>query len=118
MNYKIIESEKFHNMNANVETVQFDDGMMTKRLISYSSVVVDVCLDTGTVFIYPRYQYSPTTIRQVTRFLNENVPLDDVRWYIGLIRDLEKKADDDGYTTLGQHSVFYLDNVIGTNRSW
>lgn len=117
MNYKIIESERFHNMNATVETVCFYDGMMVKRLVSYSSVVVDVCLETGTIFIYPRYQYSPTTIRQVTRFLNDYTPLDN-GWSIGLIRELHKKVDSDGCTTLGQYSVFYLDRVIGSNRSW
>lgn len=116
--YKKIKSEKFYHMNATVETVQFDDGMTVKRLVSYSSVVCDVCLETGTIFIYPRYQYSPTTVRQVTRFLNEYVPLVDVRWCIGLIRDLEKKADNDRYVNVNQYGVFYLDNVLGTNRSW
>lgn len=114
---KMNNSEQFHNMNATVETVQFDDGRMVKRLVSYSSVVVDICLETGTIFLYPRYQYSPTTIRQVTRFLNDYMPLDN-GWSISLIRELRKKAASDDYTTLGRYSVFYLDRVIGSNRSW
>ncbi len=115
--YKLIDSEQFHHMNATVETVQFDDGMMAKRLISYSSVVVDICSETGTVFIYPRYQYSPTTVRQVTLFLKEYMPLAN-GWSISLIREFESKADSDGYTTLGRYGVFFLDRVLGTNRSW
>lgn len=118
MNYKIIKSKRFRNMNATVETVCFDDGMIVKRLVSYNSVVVDICLETGTVFIYPRYQYSPTTIRQVTRFLNDYMPLADDSWYIGLIRELHKKVDSNGYATLGKYAISFLDRVLGTNRSW
>ena len=115
--YKMIKSEKFHNMNATVETVRFDDGMTVKRLVSYDSVVCDICLETGTIFLYPRYQYSPTTIRQVTRFLNDYTPLDN-GWSISLIREFESKADSDGYTTLGRYGVFFLDHVLGTTRRW
>ena len=118
MSYKLIKSENFHYMNATVETVRFDDGRIIKRLVSYSSVVCDVCLETGTIFLYPRYQYSPTTVRQVTRFLNEYVPLADARWYIGMIRILQKNADSDGFTHLGKYGIFFLDHVLGTSRRW
>ena len=117
MNYKLIDSERFHHMNATVETVKFSDGMMVKRLVSYASVVVDVCLDTGTIFIYPRHQYSPTTIRQVTRFLDENVPIDG-RWSIGSIRESKRQADSDGYTNIDHYGVFYLGHVLGTDHRW
>ena len=115
--YKMIKSEKFHSMQATVETVRFDDGMTVKRLVSYDSVVCDVDLDTGTIFIYPRHQYSSTTIRQVTRFLNEYVPL-VVRWNIAMIRDMQKKADSDGFVGFGRYGVFFLPNVNGTSRRW
>jgi len=116
--YKLIASEKFHSMQATVETVRFDDGMIVKRLVSYDSVVCDVDLATGTIFLYPRHQYSPTTVRQVTRFLNEYVPLVDDYWFIALIRELYKKSDSDGYTTFGQYGVLFLDHVLGTTHRW
>ena len=108
--YKIIRSERFHNMNARVQLVRFFDGSRVERLVSYTSVVCDVSLDTGTIFLYPRYQYSPTTVRQVTRFLNEYVPLDSECWNIALIRDLQKKADSDGFTCLGNYWIYFRDN--------
>jgi len=117
MSYKLIDSKKFHGMQATVETVRFDDGMTVKRLVSYDSVVCDVDVDKGTVFFYPRYQYSPTTIRQVTRFLNEYVPLAE-RWNIALVRKLQKRADTDGFVEFGEYAAFFLPHVIGTTRSW
>lgn len=116
--YKMINSKQFHRMNATVETLRFYDGSIVERLVSYESVVCDVCLDTGTIYIYPRFQYSPTTVRQLTRFLNENAPLEDARWNIGMIRDLQKNADSDGFTFLGKYSIYFLDHVIGTSRRW
>ena len=47
--YKLIASEKFHSMQATVETVQFDDGMMVKRLVSYDSVVCDIITESNTL---------------------------------------------------------------------
>lgn len=116
--YKMIKSEKFHSMPATVETVRFDDGMTVKRLVSYDSVVCDVDLDTGTIFFYPRFQYSPTTVRELTRFLHEYAPLDDGRWSIGLVRELRAKADSDGFTSLGKYGIFFLDRVLGASRRW
>ena len=136
MSYKLIDSEKFHGMQATVETVRFDDGMTVKRLVSYDSVVCDVDVDKGTVFFYPRYQYSPTTIRQVTRFLNEYVPLAErwtvrratrflneyvplaERWNIALVRELQKNADTDGFVVFREYAAFFLPHVLGTTRSW
>jgi hypothetical protein len=116
--YKMIKREKFHNMNATIETVRFDDGMTVKRLVSYDSVVCDVDLETGTIFFYPRFQYSPTTVRQLTRFLDEYAPLDDGRWSIGLVRELRAKADSDGFTKLDIYGVFFSEYVLGTSRRW
>ena len=117
MSYKLIDSKKFHSMQATVETVRFDDGMAVKRLVSYDSVVCDVDVDKGTVFFYPRYQYSPTTIRQVTRFLNEYMQLAK-RWNIALVRELQKNADTDGFVVFREYAAFFLPHVIGTTRSW
>lgn len=116
--YKMIKSEKFHSTQATVETVRFDDGMTVKRLVSYDSVVCDVDLNTGTIFFYPRFQYSPTTIRQLTRFLNEYIPLENERWNIALIRERQAKADSDWFTSLGKYGIFFLDHVICTTRRW
>lgn len=116
--YKLIDSKRFHNMNATVETVRFDDGMTVKRLVSYTSVVCDVCPGSGTILLYPRYQYSPTTIRQLTRFLNDYMPLENDTWCIGTIRQLQAKADSDGYAVLGKYAVTFLVLVLGTTRSW
>ncbi len=120
--YKLIDSKKFHHMNATVETVKFDDDMVVKRLVSYESVVCDVCSETDMVYLYPRFQYSPTTIRQLTRFLNEYAPLENERWKlawnIALIRDLYAKADSDGFAELNIYGVFFLDHVLGTNLRW
>ena len=118
--YKLIDSEQFHNMNATVETVRLYDDVTVKRLVSYDSVVCDVRLDIGRIFFYPRYQYSPTTIRQLTRFLNEYVPLAErwnmglVRWNIAMVRELQKKADTDGFVEFGEYTVLFLPHVLGT----
>ena len=116
--YKLLGSEKFHDMNATVKTVRFEDGTVVKRLLSYDSIVCDIDMKNKNVYLYPRHQYSPTTIRQLTRFLNEYVPLTHTFWFIALIRDLRKKADSDGYVSLGRYGVFFLEHVLGTDRGW
>ena len=116
--YKLIDSEQFHSMQATVETVRFDDGMTVKRLVSYDSVVCDVRLDIGRIFFYPRFQYSPTTVRQLTRFLNETVPLDNEHWNIALIRELQKRAYNDGFVFFGGYTILFLPHVLGTNSRW
>ena len=113
--YKLIDSKKFHSMQATVETVRFDDESIVERLVSYESVVCDVCLETDMVYLYPRYQYSPTTVRQLTRFLNEYVPLEHGHWNIALIRKLYEKADSDGFIELDIYGIFFSEYVLGTN---
>ena len=119
--YYLLDSKKFHHMQATVETVGFDDGVTVKRLLSYSSVVCDLDLDTRTVYLYPRYQYSSTTVRQVTRFLNEYMPLENERWTIALIR----KAHEGGFRAICKcpgifrdYIVVFRDYVLGTHMSW
>jgi hypothetical protein len=112
--YTLIDSKPFHHMNARVETVRFDDGMPVKRLVSYDSVVCDVSSG-GRVFFYPRHDFSVTTRRQVTRFLDEYAPrLNGARWRIGLIRALRKSADEDGYADDCRSGVYFLGHVLGT----
>lgn len=116
--YKIIESKQFHSMNATVETVLFNNATMVLRLVSYDSVVCDIDMLHDRIYLYPRHQYSPSTVRQVTRFLNEYVPLADDYWCIALIRDLQKKADSNGHVVLGKYAVSFLVRVLGTNLRW
>ena len=117
MSYKLLDSEQFHSMQATVETVRFDDGMTVKRLVSYDSVVCDIDLEAGTIFFYPRFQYSSTTIRQLTRFINEYMQL-PARWNIALIRELYNKADSDGFVGFGRYAAFFLPHVLGTSHRW
>ena len=117
-----IQSEKFHCMNAKVETVGFDDdGTIVKRLVSYDSIVCDLDMNTRTVYLYPRYQYSPTTVRQVTRFLNEYMPLENYWWSIALIR----KAHEHGFRAVCKCPgifrdclVVFREYVLGTHGRW
>ena len=117
-----IQSEKFHCMTATVDTVVLGDGMTVKRLLSYDSVVCDVDIDTRTVYLYPRYQYSSTTVRQVMRFLNEYVPLaNDERWSIALIRAAQRTGVRPVCKCPGifrDYRVMFRDYVLGTNRRW
>ena len=116
--YKMIKRERFHHMNATVETVRFDNGMTVKRLVSYDSVVCDIISGANIICIYPRYQYSPTTIRQLTLFLNENMPLTDGRWNIHLMREAYKRVESDGSASINKYVVLFLRLVLGTTRSW
>lgn len=116
--YKMIKSERFYNMNATVETVVFNDTTTVLRLASYASVVCDIDMLHERIYLYPRYQYSPTTVRQLTRFLTEYAPLTDDRWYVGAIRQLKKVADSNGHAVIGRYAVSFLELVLGTNRRW
>ena len=117
-----IQSEKFHCMTATVDTVVLGDGMTVKRLISYDSVVCDVDLDYRTVYLYPRFEYSTTTVRQLTRFLNEYMPLENYWWAIALIRKAhEGKAFRLVCKCPGIFRdclVVFRDYVLGTKCRW
>ena len=116
--YKMIKSEKFHSMNATVETVLFNDAMMVLRLVSYESVVCDIDMLHDRIYLYPRHQYSSSTVRQLTRFLNEYMPLTNDTWCIGTIRHLQEVADSNGHAVLGKYAVSFLVRVLGTNTRW
>jgi hypothetical protein len=111
--YKVIDSKQFYNMNATVETVQFDDGVVVKRLVSYSSVVCDVFANQ--VYLYPRHRYSPTTTRQVSRFLSERLG-----FYVcaGILDDWLRQEKRDGYAFENGYHIQFPVKVLGTNESW
>ena len=116
--YKLLDSEQFHSMQATVETVKFDDGMTVKRLVSYDSVVCDIDMLHGDIYLYPRHQYSPTTMRQLTSFLNEYMPLEHECWNLARMRKLYNKVVGNLYPTMGPYSVCFFKYVLGTTRSW
>jgi len=60
---------KFHSMSATVEYPS--DNVI--RLISYWSIVADYNTKEDTITLYPRWCYSRSTTRQVSRFINECV---------------------------------------------
>ena len=113
--YKVIESERFHSMNARVETVRFGTGTIVKRLVSYASVVCDICLDTKAVYLYPRHRYGTTTTRQVTRFLSEMLG----EQICG--RDLDSVAREfkaTGPVMYEGYAWFLREYVLGTENRW
>ena len=111
--YKKIRIEKFHNMNATVETLRSNDGLVVKRLVSYSSIVCDVFANQ--VYLYPRYRYSPTTTRQVTRFLTEQLGF-TVR--AGILDDWQRQEQRTGYVFENGYYIQFPVEVLGTNVSW
>ena len=111
--YKKIRIEKFHNMNATVETLRSNDGVVVKRLVSYSSIVCDVFANQ--VHLYPRYRYSPTTTRQVTRFLTEQLGF-TVR--AGILDDWQRQEKLNGYAFEKGYYIQFPVEVLGTNVSW
>ena len=112
MNYKLTKSEKFHHMNATVETVKFDDGIIVKRLVSYSSVVCDVFANQ--VYLYPRHRYSRTTTKQVTRFLTEQLGFSVCA---GVLDDWQRQEKLDGCAFENGYHIQFPVEVLGTNRS-
>ena len=60
--------KRFHGMNAYIDE-DFTDG--TIRFISYNSAILDILGDTLT--FHRHWQYSITTVRQLTRFLSEKL---------------------------------------------
>lgn len=113
MSYKLIESEKFHSMNATIETVRFDDGIVVKRLVSYSSVVCDVFANQ--VYLYPRHRYSVTTTRQVTRFLTEQLGFPVCA---GVLDDWQRQEKSNGYAFEHGYYIQFPVEVLGTKESW
>ena len=114
--HKLIDSKKFHNMNATVETVRFDNGRVANRLVSYTSVVCDIDMQRKTVCLYPRHRYSRTTTRQVTRFLRERLGFPVCSASLDNWKRQEKRnncgAFENGYY------IYFPITVLGTDRWW
>ena len=67
----IPKNGRFHKHEAYV-TSHYDANRKTiSRLTSWHSVVVDYNEDTKTITLYPNWQYSSSTIKQVCRFIHE-----------------------------------------------
>ena len=71
---------RFHNCNAYITELyekgewsngKYQGGEHSIRLVSYQSSVVDYNETTNTITLFPRWDYSVTTIRQVCRFIQE-----------------------------------------------
>lgn len=93
--------KRFHYMNAYIDE-DFTDG--TIRFISYNSAILDILDDTLT--FYRHWQYSVSTVRQLTRFLSEKLKT-DVSIYD--LRDCKKQFDKIGKATLHGHNVLFSD---------
>ena len=91
---------KFHNCHAYVtelyekgewEDGKYQGGEHSIRLVSYQSSVVDYNETTRTITLFPRWEYSVTTIRQVCRFIQECTGtwygVDDLR----MLRKIQQK---------------------------
>ena len=70
----MLKNGQFHSMQAYISRPK--EGVI--RLTSYHSIVADYEEENNFVTLYPRWNYSPTTWRQVQRFIEEasgvNVP--------------------------------------------
>ncbi len=93
--------KRFHYMNAYIDE-DFTDG--TIRFISYNSAILDILDDTLT--FYRHWQYSISTIRQLTRFLSETLNKDIS---IFELRECEKQFIKRGKATLHGYNVTFSD---------
>ena len=102
----IPKNGRFHKHEAYV-TSHYDANRKTiSRLTSWQSVVVDYNEDTRTITLYPRWEYSVTTIRQVCRFIQECTGtwygVDDLRMF----RKIQERNGMCDRNTLGDLFVF------------
>lgn len=92
---------KFHNCNARIEKLYEKGawengkyvGQNSIRFISYASVVADYNEDTRTITLYPRWEYSRTTMNQVCRFINECT---GTHYFVPELRMFRKIQERDG----------------------
>lgn len=65
--------KRFHNMNAMQHTWKDSYGTWHETLISYDTLVCDIIfgIERVDVVLFQHWRYSPTTTRQVTRFISE-----------------------------------------------
>ncbi len=85
-------------------------GEHTVRLTSYQSIVADFIPSVNNsknhVILYPRWQYSPSTIRQVTRFISECSGM----WYsVDELRKLAKQQTN-GLLPISGNCLFTFSN--------
>ena len=73
-------------------------GNSITRLINYQSVVLDINRANHTITLYPRWQYSRSTVRQVTRFLREQIGYVHVEGLRSCLKNPETKIQ--GYSVL------------------
>lgn len=115
----IPKNGRFHRCNAYVSTVyDYDEwhknnlscyregAKSSVRLVPYQSSVVDYNETTRTITLYPRWEYSVTTIRQVCRFIHECTGtwygVDDLRMF----RKIQERNGTCDRNTLGDLFVF------------
>jgi len=93
--------KRFHYMQAYIDD-DFSDG--TIRFISYNSAIVDILDDTLT--FYRHWQYSRSTVRQLTRFLSEKL---NKQVSIYELRDCKKQFVKTGKASLHGYNVIFSD---------
>lgn len=106
---------RFHNCHAYVTELyekgewkdgKYQGGEHSIRLVSYQSNVVDYNETTRTITLYPRWEYSVTTIRQVCRFIQECTGtwygVDDLRMF----KRIQERNGTCDRNTLGDLFVF------------
>lgn len=110
----IPKAGRFHNCNAYVtklyEQGAWKDGKYvgqhTIRLVSYQSTVADYNEDTRTITLYPRWEYSVTTIRQVCRFIQECTGVYYDTKDLRMFRKIQERNGVCDRNTLGDLFVF------------
>lgn len=109
---------RFHNCNAYVtelyEKGEWQDGKYrggehSIRLVSYQSSVVDYNENTRTITLYPRWEYSVTTIRQVCRFIQECTGVYYNTQDLRMFRKIQERNGKCDRNTLGDLFVFSND---------
>lgn len=95
------EMKQFHYMQAYIDD-DFTDG--TIRFISYNSAILDILGDTLT--FYRHWNYSRTTIRQLSRFLKEHLPKNV---YVSDLRECKKVYEKTGKAMLLGYNVIFTD---------
>ena len=99
--YKEVKDETI-SLYASYIDDDFSDG--TIRFISYNSAILDILGNTLT--FYRHWQYSRTTVRQLSRFLKEYLPKNV---YVSDLRDCKKQFDKTGKATLHGYNVIFSD---------
>lgn len=95
--------KQFHHMNASI--VEDRNGV---SFYSYASLIVRERND-GVFIITSRYNYSPTTSRQFSRYLLERTPL-AYSWYdVKALRVRLAECISGEVFTFNNHTVMYVD---------